>query len=104
MSLDMDLDATTRAMNQLDAIGSDLTRDWRSAGADIAWLSGMLGNGPLGARFAALYRPRQDALERQTNAICPLAQAMAAAGRNGVATYATADAHAEAEFLRVTFR
>lgn len=104
MSLNMDVDGTTRAMNVLNAIGDDLNRAWRSAAADIDWLSGTWGRGPLGARFISAYRDPYNTFVRQTDEICPVPQAMAAAGRRCVAAYNTAEAHAEAELLRVGFR
>jgi hypothetical protein len=99
----MDVDETARAMNVLDAIGDDLATNWKRAGADIAELSGVLGKGPLGKRFTATYSPARAALEKEASMIVPLSKDMAAAGRNCLGVYESAEAHAEAELLRVKF-
>lgn len=100
----MDVDATESEMNALAAIGEDLVSLCRSAGADIRSLSGMLGHGPLGARFAAAFNPGRDELEDQIAAAYWVPEALAGIGRECVRNYATADAHAQAELLKAQFR
>ncbi|GIG55884.1 hypothetical protein Lfu02_02560 [Longispora fulva] len=104
MSLDMNLDATMRAMNVLHGIADQLEAAWRTAGADVDWLTGALGKGPLGARFRAVYDPAHTAFQQHLQSVSPLPAALAAAGMDCVDVYATAEAHAVAELLQARFR
>lgn len=101
--LDMDVDTTESEMNALAATGEDLAKLCRAAASDIRSLSGALGRGPLGQRFAAAFNPGRDQLEDQIAGTYWVPEALADNGRDCVRNYASTDAHAEAELLNVRF-
>lgn len=102
--LDMNIDATSHEMNVLTAIGEDLDAVCRSSQADISWSSGVLGKGPMGARFMDTYNPGRASVEHQLDVSVWTTGELANAGSRCVDIYLTAEAHAEAELLRVRFR
>jgi hypothetical protein len=101
--LDMNVDVTSHEMNVLTAIGEDMDVVCRSSRADISWFSGALGKGPMGARFMDNYKPGRASVEHQMDTSIWATVELANAGRHCVDVYLTADAHAEAELLRVRF-
>ena len=101
--LDMDVDTTESEMRRLAATGEDLAKLCRAAASDIRSLSGKLGHGPLGERFAAGFTPAVDELEDQVAGAYWVPEALAEAGQGCVRTYASTDAHAEAELLKARF-
>lgn len=102
--LDMDVDATSYQMNVLVALGDELNQACGSGRRQIDWLSGTLGQGPMGARFTAAYQPGRTSLEQQIDGAQQRTTGLGAAGAEAVRDYATADAQAEAELLRVRFQ
>jgi len=102
--LDMDVDATSYQIKVLSALGDDLARASQSARANVDSLSGTLGKGPMGARFAKGYEPGRTSLEQQIDTCRQRTVDLAHAGQYCVDVYATADAHAEAEMLSVRFK
>ena len=97
--LDMDVDATESEMNKLPATGEDLATLCRAAASDIRTLSGALGRGPLGERFAGSFYPGRGELEDQIAGTYWVPEPPADVGRDCVRNYASTDAHAEAELL-----
>jgi hypothetical protein len=102
--LDMDVDDTSYQMKALAAIGEDLAEACRTARTEIDWLSATLGGGPMGARFKNQYEPARTELEQRIDTDQQRTLDLAGAGGHCVDVYATADAHAEAELLRVRFK
>lgn len=102
-TLDMVVDATDRAMHGLAMLGADLIRDCGTARSRIDSSTATLGRGPLGARFMAKFASEQRKLDQAVTAADRTPTALADAGQDCVRNYATKQAHAEAELLRVTF-
>lgn len=102
--LEMDVDETTHAMNALATIGKELNRSWRSAGHNMSWLSGTLGNGPIGTRFAGAFKPGRESLQHLAETACRVPAELAVAGSKCIEIYTMADARAEAELQRVRFK
>lgn len=102
--LDMDIDETSYQVRVLAAIRDDLHDECRGPRADLDWLSGTLGRGPMGARFKTAYEPSRTSLETQFDANAQRTAALATAAQQAVDQYQTANAHAVAEIFRVKFK
>lgn len=102
--LETNVDGTTHAMSALATTGEELNKFWRSADHSISWLSGILGNGPMGARFTSAYKPGRESLQHFDETTGQVPAELTVAGDRCIGIYATADAHAEAELLRVRFK
>ncbi|EME50465.1 hypothetical protein [Amycolatopsis decaplanina] len=101
--LNMYVDATGYQVKALTAIGEDAGVACQAVRADIDWLSGTLGGGPMGARFKTEYEASRVSLEQRVDTSRQRTGDLGVAGQLCVDNYVTADAHAEAELLRVRF-
>lgn len=102
--LNMYVDETSHHVNALRAIGEDLEDAARSALGAVGWLSGTLGQGPMGTRFKGRYEPDRATLFARIEAGQRRTDDLAVAGQQAVDHYDTASAHAVAELLRVRYR
>ncbi|TCO62133.1 hypothetical protein [Actinocrispum wychmicini] len=99
--IDMNVGETEVHVARLGAVGDTLRDEWSATSRLLESTAGRLGGGPMGARFRALYHPRDARLHEDTaRALADVAH-LASAGLAGIATYVDSDQRSAAELAVV---
>ncbi|MDA3647207.1 hypothetical protein LZ318_12900 [Saccharopolyspora indica] len=94
--VDMDVEATTAAVDGLAAAGTGFDGAWSGARSAVEGAAAGLGLGPMGQAFLTGYRPAaQQLTDAAANVSRGIGQAVEA-GRSSTAHYQAADANAAA--------
>jgi len=96
--IDMDSEATTSAMAQLDQAGSSMSTGWGEVSTRLRSLSGRLGQGELGAAYMDGYQRPAAETTAAVDQHCSHPGRLAAIGHQCVGLYQTADQNIAAAF------